>query len=214
MITFKINSKLYPFPTRWEDVTYDQYMRLLHTTTLTDHIHVFTDIPRETLENSDIKGLEKISIALSFLSISPQFKKTAFVGPYLMPVDCTIESTGQFEALRGLLKNLPKDQLSVESMEQWADSYLGACAIYCQKLRDKKFDLDKAMKMKEELRDYSCAEVIGTGSFFLFKPLNTSPPTMNPFLILLRHLRRWMRAFPGYQRALNFLQRYTGQAAK
>ena len=57
MITYKINGKKYSFPTCWEDVTYSQYVALIRTHSLTDHIAVFSGIPRETLENAEMVKL-------------------------------------------------------------------------------------------------------------------------------------------------------------
>ena len=115
MITFKINGKPYQFPTRWDDVTYSQYVALLYTSRLTEHISIFTGLDIATLESAEIRGLEKISLALSFLSISPKFERTGMVGPYVLPSDVTVQSTGQFEDLRGLLMKMPKDMGSLEN---------------------------------------------------------------------------------------------------
>lgn len=206
VITFKINKVSYPFPTCWPDVTYGQYLALLHSKTLTDQISIFTGIPRETLEKAELRNLEKISLALSFLSITHTgFNRTEMVGKYVMPLDITINSTGQFEDLRGLLMQIPKD-ISQEP-ERFADLCLHACAIYCQKLRDGKYDSTKVEEVKEELKDCSCAEVIGTGAFFLFRPANLSNPIMRDYLRLFRRLKNWIRAWWGYLRTLVLKQR-------
>lgn len=214
MIPFKINGQTYRFPTCWPDVTYAQYVALIHTVTLADQISVFTGIPRETLERAEIKNLEKISIALSFLSISPKFDRTAMVGPYYVPSDVTIESLAQFESLRSLLIKMPKEMKTVEAMEEIADLYLHACAVYCQKVRDKEYDFGRATIMKEQMKKYSCAEVIGTGAFFLFKPLNTSKTITTRYRNLLLHLKRLIQGLPGYRRTLDLLQRFTGLPAR
>lgn len=212
MITFKINKDRYDFPTCWSDVTFRQYVALIHTSTLTDHISVFTGIPRETLEQAELKNLEKISLALSFLSFAPNFERTRMVGNYVLPEDVTIQSTGQFEDLRGLLLKMPKDPM--EDPEKIADSYLHACAIYCQKLKHGKYDPDKVPEVKEELKDYSCSEVIGTGAFFLFRPLNLSKNITNHSPRFIQHLKSIIQGLPGYQKTLVSLQRYLGLPAK
>lgn len=214
MITYKINGKKYSFPTCWEDVTYSQYVALIRTHSLTDHISVFSGIPRETLENAELKNLESISLTLSFLSFSPKFEKTKMVGHYFVPQDVTINSTGQFEDLRGLLSKMPKELVTPEATEELADLYLGACAIYCQKLRDGKYDYVKVPEVKEELKNYSCAEVIGTGAFFLFKPMTSSGPITNPFRKVAQRLKRWSQELPGYQKTLDLLQRSPGSRGK
>jgi hypothetical protein len=214
MIPFKINGKSYKFPSTWEDVTFAQYMALLHAHTITDQIAIFTGISRETLEQAELRYLERINTTLSFLYTAPKFDLTARVGPYYVPPDVTIQSTVQFEALRGLLLQMPKELKTTEGLEQFAELALHACAIYCQKVRDRHFDYGRATIMKEQLRHYSCAEVIGTGSFFLFKPLSTSRPIMNRFRSLLLRLRRWIQGLPGYQKTLDLLQRSTERREK
>jgi hypothetical protein len=187
VITFKIGKTPYPFPTRWEDVTTRHCVALLNTSSLTDHISLFTGIPKETLEAAELKNLEKISLALSFLSFPPEFERSKMVGKYIMPEDVTIQSTGQMEDLRGLLMKLPPKPM--EEPEIFYDLCLGACAIYCQKLRDGKYDPNKVPELKEELKDCSCVEVIGTGAFFLFRPVNLSKPLMNPFQMFFQRLK-------------------------
>lgn len=214
MITFKINGVKYPFPTRWEDITYQQYFDLIRSKTLTDHISIFTGIPRETLDNAELKNLEKISIALSFLSFAPKFDRTKMVGPYVLPKDVTVQSTIQFEALRSLLVQMPKDLNTIENNELLQELYLSACAVYCQKLRDGKFDALKVPELKEELKNYSAAEVIGTGAFFLFRPLNTLGPSMTLFQRLLLLLKRWKQGWKTSRKTSDSKQSSTGSAGK
>lgn len=215
MIVFKILGKKHNVPTCWEDVTYRQYVALIRTSRLTEHISVFTGIDPKLIEGAEIKGLEKISISLSFLSFSPHFKRTRMVGSYIMPADITLQSTGQFEDLRALINRLPsKDADAVEAGEAIADLYLEACAIYCQKLRDGKYDSTKVPEVKEELKECPAAEVIGTGGFFLYKPLNMSPPTTKRYRIFSQRLKKWIRGLPGYQKTLDFLLPSSGSAGK
>ena len=210
MITFKIFGKKYPFPTCWNDVTYSQYLFHLYPRTLSETISCYTGISRETLESRDIKGLEKINLALAFMSLSPKLERTDTVGKYVLPKDITLQSLGQFEDLRGLLKKLPTKKMEdfdYEDHEKVSDLYLTACAIYVQKVKDGKYDYTKVAAVKEELKNYPCTEVIGTGAFFLYRPLNISQSLTSRFLILLLHLKRLIQGLPGYQRTLDFLLR-------
>jgi hypothetical protein len=206
MIPFKINGSTYKIPSTWNDVTYAQYLALIRPTTIADQIAIFTGIPRETIEKAELKNLEKIGIALSFLYVPPDFQKTNMIGPYYAPDDVTIQSTAQFESLRGLLIKMPKDLKTVEGSEAWSDLCLHACAIYCQKIRDREFNAGRAEQMKEELKKYSCVEVIGNGSFFLFKPLNTSKNITGRSRNILRRLKKWIQDLPGYRKTLDSLQ--------
>jgi hypothetical protein len=214
VITYKINGTKYSFPTCWEDVTYSQYVALIRTHSLTDHISVFTGIPRETLESAELRNLEKISLTLSFLSFSPKFEKTKLVGHYFVPEDITINSTGQFVDLTNLLRKLPQELTTPEASEELADLYLTACAIYCQKLKDGKYDWFKVPAVKEELKAFPCHQVCGTGAFFLFKPVPSSKNIMIRFQNLAQRLKRWSQELPGYQKTLDLLQRYSGSRGK
>lgn len=214
MIPFKINGKKYNIPTRWEDVTYAQYVALLHTTSLTDYIHVFTGIPKELLYKAEIASLEKINISLAFLAISPKFERTDLIGRYLAPADVTLKSTGQFEDLRALLLQVPKDMSTFEKIEIFSKLTLHACAIYCQKERDGEYDPHKVPEVMEELKNYPCNEVIGNGTFFLSKPLPSLQITTNRYQTVIQRLKKWSQELPGYQKTLASLQRFFGLQEK
>lgn len=212
MIVFKISGTRYNFPTRFEDVTYLQYVELLRSkNTIQSYISIFTGIPIETLENAIITNLESISLALSFLTITPHFDRKRMVGPYVLPSDVTLQSVGQFEDLRALLQKYPHNKdgeaLTIEQNELFCDLCLTACSIYVQKVKDGKYDYTKVEAVKEELKSASCAEVIGTGAFFLFRPMNISPPSMSRYQKSVTALKRWSQDLPGYQRTLAFFQR-------
>jgi hypothetical protein len=210
VITLKVQGKKILFPTCWDDVNYSQYIFHIYPRTLSEMISIFSGIPRETLEAAELKGLEKINIALIFMSIAPDFQRTKVVNGIVLPTDVTIESLGQFEDLRALLNKLPKKEMKEYEYQDWetyADLCLEACAVYMQKVKDGKYDASKVPAVKEELKTASCMEVIGTGAFFLFRPLNISPPSMNPFLMLIHRLKRLIQGLPGYQKTLDFLLR-------
>lgn len=210
MITFKTLGKKWLCPTSWPDVTYNQYCYHLYPRTLAEMISCYSGIPRETLESAELRGLEKINIALIFMSMPPDFKRTEVVNGIVLPSDVTIESLGQFEDLRALLSKLPKKEFKEYEYTDWelyADLCLEACAIYLQKVKDGKYDYSKVAKVKDELKTASCMEVIGTGAFFLFRPLNISPPTTNRFLTLIHRTKRLIQGLPGYRKTLDFLLR-------
>jgi hypothetical protein len=208
MITFKINEEKQEIPTSWDDVTYSQYIQLLDVPgTLLHYVSFFTGIKYETLEQAELKNLESLAIALSFLSKAPTFngKPSKMVGPYAAPKDITIQSLGQFEDLRALLNKVPTDLSTKENQVLIGDLYLEACAIYCQKIKYSKYDNTQVPELKEELKNYSCMEVISTGAFFLFRPMtilhNTTPRSQN----IRQRLKKMLRDFPGYQKTLDSL---------
>jgi hypothetical protein len=217
MITFKINGTKHPIPTSWYDVTFAQYIAIQSCdNTISAYISLFTGIPVETLEKAELHNLEKISIALSFLTLVPQYEAgpTKMVGPYVLPQDVSIQSLGQFEDLRGLLGKLPKDLSSLENRLLISDLYLEACAIYVQKIKDGSYDYLKVPQVKEELKQYSSTEIIQTGSFFLFKPLNLSRNTTIHSPSIRQRLKKLIQGFPGYQKTLDSLQRSLGSPVK
>lgn len=212
MITFKVNSEKHQFPTVWDEVTYSQYIRLLTApNSLPHYIHIFTGIPLETLQKAELKNLEKISLALSFLTISPKFdtdaKPSKMVGPFVLPKDVTLSSLGQFEDLKALLNRMPKDLLTIENQLLISDLYLEACAIYTQKVRDGVYDNLKVPEVKELLKNYSCMEVTQTGSFFLFRPLHILTNTQSRFQNIKARLKKSIQDLPGFSESLDLLQR-------
>lgn len=208
MITFKINGAKFRIPTEWGDVTYAQYVALIDTPpTLPDYIALFTGIKKEILLSAELRNTESINLALAFLSIPPAFdgKPSKMVGPYALPKDITIQSLGQFEDLRALLNKVPTDLSTKENQVLIGDLYLEACAIYCQKIKHSKYDNTQVTELKEELKNYSCMEVISTGAFFLFRPMTILHNTTTRSQIIRQRLKKMLRDFPGYQKTLDSL---------
>jgi hypothetical protein len=216
MIVFKINGKRYDLPTSYDDVTYAQYIALLTLpNTLIHQIHLFTGIPIETLQSAELKNLEKIALALSFINLSPKAEEgPRDIGKYFVPKDVTIESLGQFEDLRALIHRRPTDLSTIENNLLWCDLCLEACSIYVQKLKDGKYDSQKVAGVKEELKNYPAMPIIQTGSFFFGKLLSTLTGTTSRYQSLSQRLRRLLLDFPGYRKSLDLLQRYTESRGK
>jgi hypothetical protein len=217
VITFKINGTKHKIPTEWSDVTFAQYITLATSLdTLLHHVHIFTGIPVETLQKAKINNLEKIALALSFLSLTPKLEPgvTKMVGPYVLPEDITLQSLGQFEDLKALLKEVPQTLDTIEDNIKLHNLYGTACAIYIQKLRDKEYDFSKVPEVRKELNNYSCIQVIQTGSFFLFRPLTISKPMLRRSQIIAQHLRKLIQDFPGYQKTLEYMHRSFGSPEK
>lgn len=210
MIPFKILGKSYNFPTVWGDVTYSQYIYLLIPRAFPEYIHLFTGIPLETLYNSHIKNVDRLSLALAFMSIRPNMERTPIVGKFILPGQPQFESLGQFEDLRNLVKRYPhkeRKDFDYTDLEAECEIYLEACAIYFQKIRDGVYDSSKVPLVMDELRNAPAVEVLSNGAFFFAKALNLSLPSMKLYQRAIQATKRFLRAFPGYQRTLDFLQR-------
>lgn len=217
MITFKILRDKYKIPTTWADLTYAQYLFHVQPRTLTESIHCLTGIPLETLQTATLKNVDKIHLALIFMSLPPNFERTAVVGRYVMPGDPVFESVAQFEDLRNTIKQLPKKDrkdYDYDDLEKESDAYLQACAIYTQKIRDGFYSAYKVQDMKVELTKSSCVEVISNGAFFLAKALHLSTPSMSLYQRVTQRLRKLIVGLPGYQKTLDFLLRSTVSRGK
>jgi hypothetical protein len=210
MIPFKINGQKIQIPTSWGDVTYSQYVTLLTTpNNLIYYVSLFTGISVDTLTKAQIKNIDKLAIALSFITIPPKIEAepTKLVGPYFLPKDITTESLGQFEDLRNLIKQFPKEP----DPEKLAELYLKACAIYCQKIKDGKYDPAKVPAMEEELKGYSCIEVTQTGGFFLFRQVNLLTGTKTRSQNIIQRLKKLIVGSPGYRKTLDLPQPSLGK---
>lgn len=210
MITLKISGERHKFPTTWPDVTYEQYVYHIIPRSLTESIHCYTGIPLKVLSEARITNLEKISLALVFMSLPPNMDRTAVVGRYIMPGDPKLESLAQFEDIRTMSKKYPqkgRSEWDFTDYEMEAEIYLTCCAIYCQKIRDGYYDNNKVESVKDELRGESAVAILSNGAFFLAKSLNMSTLSRGRFQRIIQRLRRALQVFPGYQRTLDFLQR-------
>lgn len=96
-------------------------------------------------------------------------------------VELPLESLGQFEDMRAVMaKHNPPDELTDQERVAFAtEAYPKYAAIYCQKMRDGKYDHKKAMELAETFWDCSSTEVITVGNFFFSKLLTSfrSTPT-------------------------------------
>lgn len=217
MIPFRILNQKFEIPTRWQDVSYAHYIELIKApNSLPHYISIFTRIPVETLQKAELKNLERIALALSFLTIAPKYegKPTPMVGLYTLPKDVTLQSLGQFEDLRGLLTKLPEDRTSIEGTVSIAELYLEACAIYVQKIKDGAYDYYKVADVMRELRAYSCIEITQTGAFFLFKPVTSLQPIKTRYQNIAQRVRKLIQDLPGYQKTLDLLRPSSGSPEK
>jgi hypothetical protein len=174
MIQFKVNGKKVKVPTRYEELSFNEYYEILKSPReVVQKISMFTGIDCETLKKSTIIGLDEVLIALSFLNKPPEMPGfTDKVGKYNIPnssgkFDIQFESLAQFEDLRAIIKKVKADDLL-----SIFDAYPKMVAIYLQKIRDGEYDNSKAMQMVEEIKTFPALEVMTLGGFFFIKLLN------------------------------------------
>ena len=179
MIHFKVNDKKVSIPSRWEDVTFNQYLEIINGKhDLLQLVCILSGADYEQFKESTIIGLENVIQALSFLNTPPEVEGyTPKVGPYSLPgtkdgkFDIQFESLAQFEDMRMVIKDLPfkEDKYDIIALTK---AYSNFVAIYLQKIRDGKYDPDKAQAMIPEVEEMPALEVICAGSFFFLKLLS------------------------------------------
>lgn len=191
MIHFKINGKKVPMPSKWEDLSLNQYLQILNIPDdFLKVVSILSGVNYEIINQCTVVGLESVIEAISFLNTPPDVPGyTPKVGPYTLPgtkdgkFDIQFESLAQFEDMRGIMKTLPfKD--NKYDITALTHAYARFVAIYLQKIRDGKYDPEKAKAMVPEVEKMPALEVICAGSFFFLKlrslssgTQKTSPPT-------------------------------------
>lgn len=172
MVTFKLGPKKYQFPTRWEDVSFKMYIQIMEGGSFSEILSAITDIPHETILQAEVRNINKMAEALRFVNVAPVFKWTPLLGNHRLPKNPAEESVAQFEDLQRLRTEIPSkplNEFTVEDHKALAYLYLKAAAIYYCKEEFGKYDTKFMPEIEERLEGFSCMEVIGIGSFFLFK---------------------------------------------
>lgn len=195
MINFNLNNKKTSIASSWEDVTFNQYCKILNSKRdIFESVSILAGLNYETIKISTIIGLEDILIAMSFLNTVPEVPGyTDKVGKYSLPVtkdgkfDIQFESLAQFEDMRKVMNAIPvKDGKYV--LHSLVKAYAHFVAIYLQKLRDGEYKPEAARQMIPEVEEMPALQVISAGSFFFLKLVSlssgtkaSSPPTnQNP----------------------------------
>lgn len=156
----------------WEKTTLNQYLRIMKSKNDTVEIlSIITGLDYDYLKKAQIKGLEKLLYAASFINTAPVIPtKVEKIGGFKLPLnskgvfDIQFESLAQFEDMRVIMESV--DMKDVTAI---TESYAKYCALYVQKLRDGEYDGDKALAMVDEVMTYPALEVISAGSFFFVR---------------------------------------------
>lgn len=171
MITFKFKGQTISVATEWHELTYKQYLLILDTDgDLLKEISALTGVDYDLLKSADkINGVEHLIAASAFLRHEPQLNAFPdMIGKYKLPknsegtFDIQFESLAQFEDMRQLL-------IKATDLKSQLRNYPSYIAIYLQKVRDGKYDFNKADEMVKEIEGYSCIEVLTIGTFFFSK---------------------------------------------
>lgn len=217
MIKAKVNGKKVEIETSYKELSFRKYLKITQSGLVgqnvevkrSDILSVMLDIPVETIRKAEFIGLDPVLKALSFIfDTQPQIDEyPTKVGPFIIPKDITQHSVEQFETMgKYVVKAANPDTPLIEKVKLNA-MY---CAIYCQPLRDKSFDEEKAQWLSETILDYPCEEVMSAGVFFTLNyrslkgnlpmsylyqniPLRRKQPVLKRWLRRLGFTRLWTR---------------------
>lgn len=184
MIHFKINGKKVPMPSKWEDLTFNQYLQILNgSDDLLKLVSILSGVDYEIVKQCTVIGLESVIQAISFLNTPADIPGyTPKVGPYSLPgtkdgkFDIQFESLAQFEDMRQIMKAVPRNESRFDIIAL-TKAYAQFVSIYLQKIRDGKYDPEKAKSMIAEVEEMPALEVICAGSFFFLKLMSLSSGT-------------------------------------
>lgn len=158
-------------PTTWEEVTFDQFVKMLEVKTDAETLSIFTGIDADIILKAKIKGVEDIFYHLEFLQTKPEWDSypEEFLG-VTMPKDITYHSLAPYVDSKASIKSV-------------AD-YAKVVAIYLQAVKSNwdGYDFDKAMELVPEIMQQPAREVVGLGNFFIVKlfPLKTNTTANSP----------------------------------
>lgn len=184
MIKVTIGKEAIQFPTKWEEVTYSQYVKILESKSQAQLVCILLGKDWEEMKNVKVLGLEDLFTAAAFTTTIPQFDVYyPKVGPYSLPsnnqhnkqFDIRFESLGQFEDMRQVMTGIKPDDTT-----GLMKAYGKAVAIYLQKIRDKEYDPAKVPELEDELQGFKACEVMAMGQFFFLKLIllsNGTPKT-------------------------------------
>jgi len=193
MIPIKINGKKLLIPSKWEDITFKQYIDYINIKekNIYEVLEIFTGINKESWEQSNqIKGFYTIINTLDFITKKPKFKykcppSVEINGKLIkVPKDVDTHTVKQYEDMRAVLqvemKN--KEKFEIESYPKIISIYLSAEIFGEYTVSNYK----KTIPMIKELPFY---EVVGMGNFFLMNLIGLRFG-INRFAILLNTLKR------------------------
>ena len=222
MIERRINGKKTNIPTNWGDIDFGQYVDIMEKGSdarADDYeiISIALKIPRETLMKADMENVLELLTLLNFLRhpAVPDLKPKRLLN-FLLPKDIVLENLEQFEDMRQVMKqHTPsEDDTAIEKIVKITKAYPKYAAIYCQKLRDKEYDYDKALAMEKEFWNAPCLEVISAGSFFLINLNSSFSSTQKTSLQLVPVWKKSRLAFLKLQRFGDSILRWIKSAVR
>lgn len=195
MIKFTINGKPINYPSKWEDLTFGQYLEVMDLKNDSiKMVSIFSGLDYEYLKDATIVNLEALLEASNFVLTKPEWD-TYYpqIGPYKLPpnkdgkFDIRFESMGQFEDARATM-------LKANGVNEHTKAYGRYVAIYLQKIRDGKYQPNKVKEMEEEVLTFPAFQVISLGQFFFLKLYLLSSGTTKTSLPIFQSPKKSKRA--------------------
>lgn len=157
--SFKKEKITKPIPTRWSEVDFETFLKLLDCGS--DYAKVMdaiTGIPKDVIVRAKIANLETLINLLSFLNTAPPTTIPETIMGYKIPSDLAFQSIGQYEDLKN-------DYAARTSKEDILRQYPLYCAIYaCDE-----YDWEKAELLAPIFLKAPAGEVLAVGNFTLMK---------------------------------------------
>jgi len=206
MIPIKINGKKLHIPTRWEDITFKQYIEYqsMEKNDIYGLLEAFTGIGRDSWEKSkEVEGFYVIMNALAFVAKKPNMKYDC---PLYVKIDgkdvrvpkeldrCTVK---QYEDMRALIQSHMKDKAVSD------DVFPKIVAVYlCEEVTGRygTREWEDTVPKVEELPFH---EVVGIGNFFLRNLIELRSGTHRSWLHRLMSRRKYRQALKGLMRGVS-----------
>lgn len=165
MIKIKINGQPHEIPEKWEEVTFDQFLKLIEADQ--DYaaiLSVMLGLDINELKRAKIQGLDLIIQRLNFMTKQPEIDpKPIKLGSFEFPKDIAFETVEQFEDTRREISKVQDKDLRTQT-----EALATYAAIYCQN----PYDSEKAQYLSKSFYSLPCTEVMAAGSFFQAKCLS------------------------------------------
>ena len=193
MIPIKINGKKLMIPSKWEDISFRQYIDYINIKKkdIYSVLEIFTGIDRKSWEQSnEIKGFYVIINTLDFITQKPKIKYKCPPAveidgkSYKVPRDIDTHTVKQYEDMRAVLQKEMKDKKNFE-----VESYPKIIAIYLSAEIFGDYTIPNYKRTIPLIEQLPYFEVVGMGNFFLMNLIGLRLGT-NQFAIMWHTLKR------------------------
>jgi hypothetical protein len=191
-------------PTKWEDVTFGQFLKIMDCKTDSETFSVLTGVDHDVLQKAKIKGADKVISLLSFMrNTKPDlgYLPKTILG-YKIPPNLEFEQIAVYEDLKGELRDTQQ-----EGNEQIKKYPLYVAMFVCDQIYGE-YDYERAKLIAPQFLNAPASEVLAVGNFTLLKLIALRSGT-NPSLQLTpTRWRKFKLALISWVRALVFTVRF------